>query len=377
MNKEIKVPSPCYVLEEAKLRKNLELISKVRREAGVDIILAFKGFAMWKAFPIVREYIKGATASSLHEMKLCNEHMHTKSHTYCVAYKEEEFDEILAGSSHITFNSLSQYRKYKSKLKGSGVSAGLRINPEQSDVETALYNPASPYSRLGVNEDELTEGLPEGIEGLHSHVLCESDSYALEEVLEAIEDKFGDFLSEIKWLNLGGGHLMTRKGYDVEHLIQILVDFREKYNLDIILEPGSAFAWQTGYLKTTILDVVKRKDQYTAILDASFTCHMPDCLEMPYRPKIAEGSQEVQEGQLAYRLGGMSCLAGDFLESYGFDKELKVGDSITFQDMIHYTMVKTSTFNGIGHPSIGILKTDGSFELCREFGYEDFRNRLS
>ncbi|MCV9386242.1 carboxynorspermidine decarboxylase [Reichenbachiella ulvae] len=377
MSEKTNMPSPCFVLEEAKLRQNLELISKVSRESGAEIILAFKGFAMWKAFPIIREYIHGATASSLHELQLCNEHMNAKAHTYCVAYKEGELNQIIAGSSHLTFNSLSQLSKYKDQVAKQGVSVGLRINPEQSDVETALYNPASPHSRLGVGVEELKEGLPDGVEGFHSHVLCESDSYALEEVLKAIEEKFGQWLPQIKWLNLGGGHLMTRSGYDVEHLIQVLKAFKEKHDLHIILEPGSAFAWQTGYLKTTVLDVVDRKGQKTAIIDASFTCHMPDCLEMPYRPKIEEGNEKLEEGQIAYRMGGVSCLAGDFMESYGFDQELKPGDSITFLDMMHYTMVKTSTFNGIGHPGIGVIQLDGSFELWREFGYEDFKNRLS
>ncbi|PIB35401.1 carboxynorspermidine decarboxylase [Reichenbachiella sp. 5M10] len=371
------IPSPCFVLEEDKLRSNLELIQRVSHEAGVEIILAFKGFSMWSAFPIVKEYIEGATASSLNEVLLCNEHMRTLSHTYCVAYSPQDIDEIIKGSSHLTFNSLSQYKQYKDKCLAAGVSIGLRINPQESDVETDLYNPASPHSRLGITESELSTGLPDGVEGLHSHVLCESDSYALEKVLQAIETKFGHLLANAKWLNLGGGHLMTREGYDVEHLIEILRAFKTKHQVDILLEPGSAFAWETGFLKTSVLDVVERNGVRTAIIDASFTCHMPDCLEMPYRPKLVEGDREVKDGQRAYRLGGVSCLAGDYLEAYGFDHELQVGDSITFLDMIHYTMVKTSTFNGVAHPSIAIVYSDGRFERVKEFGYADFRDRLS
>ncbi|RJE74994.1 carboxynorspermidine decarboxylase [Reichenbachiella sp. MSK19-1] len=374
---DAKIPSPCFVLEEEKLIRNLQLIRKVKDAAGVDIILAFKGFAMWSAFPIVRQYIQGATASSLNEVLLCNEHMRTKAHTYCVAYDQESFVQILKGSTHLTFNSLSQFHHFKDQCQDSTVSIGLRINPEQSDVETDLYNPASPHSRLGITESELKDGLPDGVEGLHSHVLCESSSYALEEVLQAIEDKFGHLLPDAKWLNLGGGHLMTRTGYDTDHLIKILKAFKKKHDLEIILEPGSAFAWETGFLKTTVLDVVQRNGVRTAIIDASFTCHMPDCLEMPYRPAIVEGEKEAGESPFLYRLGGVSCLAGDYLEAYGFDRELKIGDTITFLDMIHYTMVKTSTFNGVAHPAIGILNVDGDFELTREFGYDDFKNRLS
>ncbi|UXP31436.1 carboxynorspermidine decarboxylase [Reichenbachiella agarivorans] len=371
------IPSPCFVLEEEKLRRNLALIQDVSQRAEIDIILAFKGFSMWSAFPIVREYISGATASSLNEMLLCNEHMKTASHTYCVAYADQDFDQICEGSSHLTFNSLQQFERFKHKCAEQKVSVGLRINPEESDVETALYNPASPHSRLGITKDELSGGLPEGVEGLHVHVLCESTSYALEKVLKAVEEKFGHLLPKAQWLNLGGGHLMTRKGYDTDHLVQILRDFKTKHDLKIILEPGSAFAWETGFLKTTVLDVVSRNGVNTAIIDASFTCHMPDCLEMPYRPNLIEGSREVEGKKFLYRLGGVSCLAGDFLEEYGFDQELKIGDSITFLDMIHYTMVKTSTFNGVPHPSIGILTPGGTFKIVKEFGYEDFRNRLS
>lgn len=371
----MKIPSPCFVLDEDKLIRNLELIDSVQKSAGIEIILAFKGFSMWSAFPQVTQYVKGATASSLNEVRLCNEEMNSKSHTYCVAYSADEFEEIVANSSHITFNSLTQYEQFIDQVPDE-VSVGLRVNPEWSDVETELYNPSSPVSRLGISSKHLTK-LPDRVEGLHFHVLCESDSYALEKVLESFENRFGHFLPEVRWVNMGGGHLMTRKEYDTNHLIKLLSDFRKKHDVDIILEPGSAFAWQTGDLHTTVLDVVDNGGKKTAIFDGSFTCHMPDCLEMPYRPKLETGSDVEVEGWHPYRLGGVSCLAGDFLEEYWFEKPLQPHDSIIFKDMIHYTMVKTSTFNGVKHPSIGIIRKDGEFELIREFGYHDFKNRLS
>ncbi|MEO9485339.1 MAG: carboxynorspermidine decarboxylase [Ekhidna sp.] len=371
----MKIPSPCFVLDEEALLRNLQLINDVQRRADVEIILAFKGFAMWSVFPLVKQYANGATASSLNEVKLCNEEMGVKSHTYCVAYANDEFPEIASQSSHITFNSLSQYRQFVDKVP-EGVSVGLRVNPEWSDVETDLYNPSSPVSRLGISHESLKE-LPAGIEGLHFHVLCESDSYALEKVMMSFESKFGHLLSQVKWVNMGGGHLMTKEGYDTNHLIKILSNFKKKYDVHVILEPGSAFAWQTGDLHATVLDVVDRGGKKTAIFDGSFTCHMPDCLEMPYRPKLENGSDEHVAGWHPFRLGGVSCLAGDFLEEYWFEKPLESGDQLIFKDMIHYTMVKTSTFNGVKHPSIGILRKTGEFELIRQFGYEDFKDRLS
>lgn len=369
------IPSPCFVLDETKLIRNLEIIERVQKEAGIEIILAFKGFAMWSTFPILRKYINGATSSSLNEVKLCNEEMGVKSHTYCVAYDPLEFEKIATNSSHLTFNSLQQYERYIN-LVPSDVSVGLRVNPEWSDVKTDLYNPANPQSRLGITVDGL-HSLPDRVDGLHFHVLCESTSFALEKVLISLEEKFGQFLSKVKWINMGGGHLMTRQDYDLEHLIDILKRFKKKHKVDIIFEPGSAFAWQTGDLHTTILDIVESGGKKTAIFDGSFTCHMPDCLEMPYRPEIENGSNERIEGWIPYRLGGVSCLAGDYLEDYWFEKQVNIGDKLIFKDMIHYTMVKTSTFNGVKHPSIGILRTNGKFELIKSFGYDDFKNRLS
>jgi carboxynorspermidine decarboxylase len=376
-----KIPSPCFVLEESRLRKNLKIIDRVQKEADVQIILAFKGFAMWSAFPIVCEYVSGATASSLHEARLCYEEMKARSHTYAVAYIPREFRKILHYSSHIAFNSITQWRKYQKRVLNyeEKVSPGIRVNPSWSPVGTALYNPASPGSRLGEPLENFKGKLPEGIEGLHFHVLCESTSYDLEKVLEHFEKQFGNFFPQLRWVNFGGGHLMTREGYDVAHLISVLKSFKTRWpHLQVILEPGSAFAWDAGVLVSTVLDIVKSGGIRTAILDVSFTAHMPDTLEMPYRPRIQGARDAVEKGDKnVYRLGGVSCLSGDFMEAYAFVKPLKIGQKIVFEDMIHYTMVKTSTFNGVKHPSISILRADGNLDISRRFGYRDYRNRLS
>lgn len=371
------IPSPCYVIDEKALRRNLALIKSVTERAEVEIILAFKAFAMWSVFPIVREYISCSTASSVAEARLAYEEMGSPAHTYGPAYSELEFDEIMKLSSHITFNSLTQFQKFYSLTTNKGISCGIRINPEFSVVSTDLYNPSIPGSRLGVVTELLGDKLPEGVEGLHFHTLCESTSYDLEQTLEVVEEKFGHLFPQIKWLNMGGGHLMTRKDYDVEHLIALLKNFKSKYPwLHIILEPGSAFVWQTGVLVSTVLDIVENKDIKTAMLDVSFACHMPDCLEMPYKPVITGATDEV-EGKPTYRMGGNSCLSGDFYGSWSFDKELQVGDKIIFEDMIHYTMVKTTMFNGVSHPSIGIWTKEEEFKLIRKFGFEDYKNRMS
>ncbi len=374
-----KVSVPCYLLEESLLRRNLELMKKVQAEAGIDVILAFKGFAMWSTFPLVRQYLKGATASSLDEAKLCFEEMKVKAHTYAVAYRDSEFEEIMKLSSHITFNSLNQFERFKDDVKAfpEKISCGIRVNPEYSEVTTDLYNPSAPTSRLGMTAAHFGDTLPEGIEGLHFHVLCESSSYALENTLKSFEEKFGHLIPQVKWVNMGGGHLMTRKGYDVNHLINLLKSFREKWGVEVILEPGSAVAWETGDLVASVLDVVENNGVKTAILDVSFTCHMPDCLEMPYKPRIRGAKMDPEPGKPTYRMGGMSCLAGDFMSEYSFDKALAPGDLVVFEDMIHYTMVKTTTFNGVPHPSIGIWKENNSFQLVRTFGYDDYKRRLS
>jgi carboxynorspermidine decarboxylase len=373
-----KVPSPCYVIDEERFRKNLSLIKHVSDESGAEIILAFKGFAMWRVFPILKEYFSGAAASSADEARLCFEEIGSRAHTYSPVYRMSDFDSIIKYSSHITFNSINQLRKYSHELKtvSNKISAGLRINPEFSEVSHGLYNPCSPGSRLGIIAEDLEEGLPEGIEGLHFHVLFESDSYALEKVLQVVVARFGHFFRQLKWINMGGGHLITRQDYNTDHLIKILKQFREKSGLHVILEPGSAFAWETGELVATVEDIVENQGIKTAILDVSFTAHMPDCLEMPYKPKIS-GATDPVPGKPTYRIGGNSCLSGDVMGEWSFEKKLFPGDKIIFLDMIHYTMVKTTTFNGVHHPSIGIWTNDGKFKLIREFGYEDYKNRLS
>ncbi|MDD2436126.1 MAG: carboxynorspermidine decarboxylase [Massilibacteroides sp.] len=374
-----KIPSPCYVMEERLLRDNLSLIKGVKERAGVNIILAFKAFAMWKAFPIVREYISYSTASSCFEARLAYEEMGSRAHTYSPAYTDADFPEILKYSSHVTFNSMTQFNRFYPMVQAGGkrVSCGIRINPEYSDVETDLYNPCAPGSRMGIIADQLGDELPEGIEGLHFHTLCESSSYDLEKTLKEVEKRFGRFLSKIKWLNMGGGHLMTRKGYDTNHLVHLLLEFKAKYpNLEIIMEPGSAFAWQTGFLLTTVVDIVENKGIKTAIIDASFTCHMPDCLEMPYKPAI-RNAIDAAEGKPTYRIGGNSCLSGDFMGDWSFDQPLKIGDKIIFEDMIHYTIVKTTMFNGIPHPSIALWTKNDTLLIYRQFNYEDYKGRMS
>ncbi len=372
------IPSPCYVIDEGRLRNNLSLIRHVSQASGAEIILAFKGFAMWGVFPIIREYINGAAASSVNEARLCFEEIGAPAHTYSPVFRESDFDSIMKYSSHVTFNSLAQYRKYSKILLNNTkkISSGLRINPGFSEISQGIYNPCSPGSRLGVTADDLKDGLPAGVEGLHFHVLFESDSYALDRVLKVVREKFGRFFPGIKWINMGGGHLITGKDYNTDHLIELLIKFREETGLHVILEPGSAFAWETGELISTVEDVVEHDGIKTAIADVSFTAHMPDCLEMPYKPNIMDASDPAA-GKATYRIGGNSCLSGDVMGDWSFDKELAPGDRIVFLDMIHYTMVKTTTFNGVRHPSIGIWTLDGKFRLIKEFGYGDYKNRLS
>lgn len=374
------IPSPCFVLEEGKLRRNLQLIDSVQQAAGVQIILALKGFSMFSAFPLVREYLSGATASSLNEVKLINEYMGVPAHTYIPAYREEEFDEVLSRSSHVTFNSWSQWERFRnvvSRNAADNVSFGVRVNPQYSEVATDMYNPCVPGSRLGITRDQLPDQLPDGLEGIHFHTLCENDSYTLERTLEALESRFGSLLHQAKWVNMGGGHLMTREGYDTDHLIGLLKRFREKYDVQVLLEPGSAIAWQTGVLVATVLDVFDSQGINVVVLDTSFAAHMPDTLEMPYKPRVRSAYPEAVPGKPTYRLGGMTCLAGDFLGDYSFDEPLQVGDRLIFEDMMHYTMVKTTTFNGVNLPAIGILRESGQFDLVREYGYESFKDRLS
>lgn len=384
------VPStPYYILYEDKLRENLKLINKVSSESGVEIILAFKAFALWKTFDIFKEYISSTTASSPFEAKLANDYFGSLAHTYSPAYEENTFNTILECSKCITFNSLSQYSRFYDKIKdwnsnpaNHNISAGIRINPERSEIATDIYNPCAPGTRFGISASDMPANLPDGIEGFHCHCHCENDSYALERTLDTIESKFGKWLGNIKWLNLGGGHLMTRKGYDINHLVKILRDFRHRHpNLEIIMEPGSAFAWQTGDLIASVVDIVEDKGIKTAILNVSFTCHMPDCLEMPYQPEV-EGAlslgNEIKNitDENIFRLGGNSCLSGDFMGYWLFPNGLNVGDEIIFNDMIHYTTVKTTMFNGIQHPSICMKRHNGNIQMLREYKFEDYRDMM-
>ena len=371
------ISSPAYVLEENLLINNLQLLQRVQQEAGVEIICALKGFSFYHVFPTIKQYLGGATASSLHEARLAFEEMGRKCHAYTPAYLPAEFEEFMSYASHMTFNSLNQVNQFASQANENGISCGIRINPEYAEVETDMYNPCIAGSRLGIRRSDLGDQLPAGIEGLHSHTLCENDSFVLERTLAVIDAKFGDLLQQAKWLNLGGGHLITRADYQVDHLIQVLKNFNTKYpHLHIILEPGSAVGWQTGFLKSTVLDIVHSAGIDVAILDVSFAAHMPDTLEMPYKPRIRNASSDPVAGKPTYRFGGMTCLAGDYYGDYSFEKPLEIGDSIIFEDMIHYTMVKTTTFNGVNLPDIGMLKSNGEYHRFKHFGYESFKNRL-
>lgn len=376
------LPTPAYVQVEEQLRANLERIQYVAQEAGVDIILAFKAYALWKLFPIFREYIEASTASSLAEARMGRDKMGSRTHTYAAVYKDIEFGEIMACSTHIVFNSMAQFEKYYPRVKGYKeypIECGIRINPEYSEIGTDLYNPAAPGSRMGTVVGQIPEQLPEGLVGLHIHTHCESNSYQLERSLERIEKKCDHLLKQAKWLNLGGGHLMTHQEYDIEHLIGLLKGFKAKYpHLHIILEPGSAFAWETGYLVATVEDIVENHGISTLMMDASFTCHMPDCLEMPYQPRVRGAEQEQTETHThKYRIGGNSCLSGDVMGDWYFAEEPKVGDLLIFEDMLHYTSVKTNMFNGIKHPSICIEHLDGTLEVLREYTVEDYLNRMN
>jgi carboxynorspermidine decarboxylase len=370
------IPSPCYVCDEAKLEANLKLMADVQQRADIDIILALKGFSMWSTFPLVRQYLKGATASAVWEAKLAKYEMGGEVHCYSPAYKQKDMDELLGLVNHLSFNSIHQWQRFKDEVLGSNVSPGLRVNPENQEADTPLYDPCAPGSRLGILASQL-EGVDlSGIEGFHVHNLCECDSFATERTLHAIDAKFGRYLPTLKWLNIGGGHLMTQSDYDVDHLVKALTSFKAKYpHLRVIMEPGSAVAWQAGPLVAEVVDIVEN-EQKILILDISATAHMPDVLEMPYRPTIT-GTGVGGEKAFTYKLGGNSCLAGDVIDEYSFDEEVKRGDKLIFEDMLHYTMVKTTFFNGVEHPSIGILRKDGSFDLIKSFSYEEFKARLS
>jgi len=370
------IPSPCFVLDEKKLIRNLKILHNIQHKAQIQILCALKGFAMWSTFPIIQQYLSGLTASSLNEAKLCYNEYGQKAHLCAPVYLEKEIDEITNIVSHITFNSLNQFERFGQIAVNKKLKIGLRINPEYSEIETDIYNPCAPGSRLGITLENLLESLPKEITGLHFHSMCEQNADVLERTLGTIEKRFKKYLRQVSWLNIGGGHLFTDRNYKVKLFIDTMLKFKQKYNLKIIAEPGEAVGWQAGYLVATVQDVVITQGVSTAMLDTSFAAHMPDCLEMPYKPRVLSTTIK-SSVSYNYRLGGNTCLAGDFIEDYSFEEPLKPGDKIVFDDMMHYTMVKTTTFNGVNLPSIGIIKIDGSFEQIREFGYEDYKSRLS
>ncbi|MBY5958412.1 carboxynorspermidine decarboxylase [Membranicola marinus] len=369
------INAPAYVLEEKKLIKNLEMLREVRDEAGIEIILALKAVALWPVFPLIRQYLNGATASSLNEARLIKDHMGDRAHVYAPSYRSEEYELLAATAQSITFNSLSEYKRHYPSLKNlnSSLHFGLRVNPGYSEIDVALYDPAGPGSRLGIHT--LTQ-LPSGITGLHFHALCENNSFTFERVLESFETRYQQFLPDLEWVNFGGGHLITEASYDIPHLISVLKKFKERYpHLKVIMEPGSAVAWQTGFLKTTVKDVIDTPDRKFLMLDISFTAHTPDCLEMPYNPAVRH-AQFGTNGEHVYYLGGASCLAGDQLGPYSFKNKMQAGDHLILEDMIHYTLVKTTMFNGVQHPDIGMIDRADQYKVLRRFDYEDYKNRM-
>lgn len=386
------ITTPAYVVYEDRLRHNLETIREVAENSEVEIIMALKANALWRTFPLMKPYVKGATASSINEMMLAREYLTDNIHAFAPVYSHEDFLKFAANCSHITFNSLRQYEAHKdaiANLKGTTSrmpSFGLRVNPQCSVIETDMYNPCLPGSRFGMSADKLPAELPSDIEGFHFHALCESDSYALEKVLIALEEQFGHWLPRLKWLNMGGGHLMTRADYNRNHLAEVLGAFKKRHpNLHLIMEPGSAFTWRTGDLMVSVLDIVEDGGIKTAIIDASFACHMPDCLEMPYRPRISEAKPDEHTSSATdsyeYRLGGNSCLSGDFAGTWRFANPLEPGQRLTLEDMNHYTNVKTTMFNGLQHPSVYLIPSADDHGqatplLLRRYTYEDYRDRM-
>ncbi len=366
------IETPCYICEEELLEKNLKILSSVKQKSGAKILLALKGFAFYHLEPLVSKYLDGCCASGLWEAKLSQEKFGGFTHTYSPAFKEDEIDEILDLSNHIVFNSFAQWQKYKAKAIKK-VSCGLRINPEISSAPVELYNPCGLYSRFGVTKKEFREDLLDGIEGFHFHALCEQGADELESVLGSVEDKFGKYIYNLKWVNFGGGHHITKDSYDIEKLIKLIVNFRKKYGVEVYLEPGEAVGWKCGFLISTVLDIV-HNDMDIAVLDTSCEAHMPDTLAMPYRAEV-RGANEAGIKPHTYKLTGNSCLSGDIMGDYSFDKSLKIGDKIIFEDQIHYTIVKNTTFNGIKLPNLGILKKYGKLKIVKKFKYEDYKNR--
>ncbi len=373
-----KLPTPCYIVDERLLIKNLEILDSVQKRTGCKILLAQKGFSMHSVYPLIGKYLKGVTSSSLFEARLGFEKMGKEVHVYAPAYIEEEFDELLKYSDHIVFNSFHQWEEFKNKVKnypGKKIECGIRINPEYSEQDHAIYDPCANHSRLGVTLRNFKPDQLEGIDGLHFHTLCEQNSDALERTAKVVDEKFGKFIKNMKWLNLGGGHHITRQDYDIETLIRTIKFFQDKYGVEIYLEPGEAIALNTGYLVARVLDIVDN-EMNIAILDTSAACHMPDVIEMPYRPNIISAGKP-EEKDYTYRLGGLTCLAGDIIGDYSFDKPLKAGDRLVFCDMAHYTMVKNNTFNGVNLPAIALYSEKDGIKLVKKFDYSDFETRLS
>lgn len=376
-NTQTILPSPCWLLEEDKLLKNVELISEIKKQSGAKVLLALKGYALWKSFPLIRPYLDGCCASGLHEAKLADETFSKEVHTYSPAFKEEEIDEIARISHHLVFNSPAQFHRFASQAKkiNPKLSLGLRVNPEYSESPKEIYNPCGLYSRLGTTVQNMDDSILDECDGLHFHALCEQGSDALENVLQNFEDKFATYIPKMKWINFGGGHHITREGYDTQKLIELIKDFKKRYNVEVYLEPGEAIGWETGTLITTVLDIV-HNGMDIAILDSSAEAQMPDTIIMPYRADV-RNSGKAGEKAHTYRLAGNTCLAGDIMGDYSFDAPLCIGDKVIFEDQMHYTMVKATTFNGVKLPSIAIQRLDGTIDVVRNFGYEDFKNRLS
>lgn len=373
-----KLPTPCYIVDERLLIKNLEILDSVQKRTGCKILLAQKGFSMHAVYPLIGKYLKGVTSSSLFEARLGYEKMGKEVHVYAPAYIEEEFDELLKYTDHIVFNSFAQWDRFKARVRsypGKRIECGIRINPEYSEQEHAIYDPCSRYSRLGVTLKNFRPEQLEGIDGLHFHTMCEQNSDTLERTAGAVEEKFGEFIKNMKWLNFGGGHHITRQDYDIETLVRTISRFQEKYGVQVYLEPGEAVALNTGYLVAEVLDIVEN-EMNIAILDTSAACHMPDVLEMPYRPNIIAAGKP-GENRYTYRLGGPTCLAGDIIGDYSFREPLNPGDRLVFCDMAHYTMVKNNTFNGVNLPAIALYSQKDGPEIVRKFQYSDFETRLS
>ena len=367
--------TPCYLIDEAAIRHNLKVLQSVAQESGAKILLAQKAFSMFRLYPLMAAYLQGTTASGLNEARLGHDHFGGETHIFSPAFDESSFDEVASLCGHIVFNSFAQWERFGKRAVKAGVSCGMRINPAHSTQEHDIYDPCAPGSRLGVLREHFREDLLEGLEGLHFHCLCQQDSDALEETLEAVEEKFGAFLPRLKWVNFGGGHHITKPGYDIPRLVRLVKAFAAKYNVTVYLEPGEAVALNAGYLITSVMDVV-HNSLPIAILDTSATCHMPDVLEMPYRPPLLNAGLQGEKAH-TFRLAGPTCLAGDVIGDFSFDKPLITGDRLVFADMAIYTMVKNNTFNGMNLPDILLWREDGEIELVRSFTYEDFKMRLS